>query len=314
MRLFSGSVAMKRTALALAFLFAASNAFAWGEAGHLMSNEAATLTLPSDMPSFFYRAFPQLVWFGPQPDRLLHTSGPSFDAVDAPDHFLNYEMVAGLPLTPDRYQYLHVIESSGRLAHLGVSNSTPGFSPWRIAEMSDRLTGLFREWRNSAPRSAERRAIEDDIVVTAGVLGHFVADAANPLHDTYNYNGWLDANPNGYANDCQIHARFESDFVARSVVVNDIVAKVAPPVLRTDYFATALDFIKSSNTLVERVYQLDKQGAFSEIARPSLEGKAFATDRLAAGSSLLRDLWWSAWRNSETKPPSRRAPATPASK
>jgi hypothetical protein len=27
-------------------------------------------------------------------------------------------------------------------------------------------------------------------------------------------------------------------------------------------------------------------------------GVEFATDRLAAGASLLRDLWWSAWVNS----------------
>ena len=301
-------------ALCSILLIAVPNAFAWGEAGHLMSNEAATLTLPNDMPSFFYRAFPQLVWFGPQPDRLLHTGGPSFDAEDAPDHFLNYEMVEGLELTPDRYQYLAALISSGRYAHLGVSLSTPGFSPWRIAEMSDRLTGLFREWRASAPRSAERLAIEHDIVVTAGSLGHFVADSANPLHDTTDYNGWLRANPNGYANDCLIHARFESDFVARAVNVADIVPKVAAPVLRSDYFNAALDFIKRSNTLVERVYQLDKKGDFDEIARPSAEGKEFAADRLAAGASLLRDLWWSAWKNSETTLQRRRGPASATTK
>jgi hypothetical protein len=34
-------------------------------------------------------------------------------------------------------------------------------------------------------------------------------------------------------------------------------------------------------------------------------GKKFATDRLAAGASLLRDLWWSAWQNS-AKPVKRR--------
>ncbi|HEX7421928.1 MAG TPA: nuclease [Thermoanaerobaculia bacterium] len=297
---------MKRIVLTFALLIAATNAFAWGEAGHLMSNEAATLSLPTDMPSFFYRAFPQLIWLGYQPDRL-RGAGPSIDATNLPDHFLNYEMVEGLNLPPDRYKYLALLESSGRRAHLGVANTEPGFSPWRIAEMTEELTAEFRQWRLNQG-SAERRAIEGEIISTAGVLGHFVADGANPLHDTENYNGWVMPNPNGYVNDCQIHARFETDFVSHSIVVSDVTPKVASPILRTDYFTTALDFIKSSNALVERVYQLDKQNAFSEYGPISPDGKAFVTDRLAAGSSLLRDLWWSAWKNSE-KPPKRRTVA-----
>ncbi len=295
---------MKRILLTVTFLTFATNAHAWGEAGHLMSNEAATLSLPSDMPQFFYRAFPRLVWLGYQPDRL-HNAGPSFEATNAPDHFLNYEMVAGLDLPPDRYKYLALLESSGRRAHLGVSNTEPGFSPWRVAEMSELLTAEFRQWRMSAPGSSERHAIEGEIISTAGVLGHFVADEANPLHDTENYNGWVMPNPSGFVNDCLIHSRFESNFVSRAIATSDITPKVAAPVLRTDYFATALAFIKSSASLVEEVYRLDKNGAFDEIAPVSVEGKSFATDRLAAGASLLRDLWWSAWQNS-AKPPKRR--------
>jgi len=115
---------MKRIVLTLALLIAATNAFAWGEAGHLMSNEAATLSLPADMPWFFYRAFPQLIWLGYQPDRL-RSAGPSLDATNLPDHFLNYEMVDGLNLPPDRYKYVELLGSSGRLAHLGVANTVP---------------------------------------------------------------------------------------------------------------------------------------------------------------------------------------------
>ncbi|HEX9160374.1 MAG TPA: hypothetical protein VF980_01605 [Thermoanaerobaculia bacterium] len=39
---------MKRVSLVGAALVCAANAFAWGEAGHLISNEAATLELPTD--------------------------------------------------------------------------------------------------------------------------------------------------------------------------------------------------------------------------------------------------------------------------
>ena len=91
--------------------------------------------------------------------------------------------------------------------------------------------GDFRQWRASLPGSSERRALEDEIIATAGMLGHFVADGANPLHDTENYNGWvMTSNPNGYVNDCLIHARFETDFVSHSIVVGDITPKVASPI------------------------------------------------------------------------------------
>ncbi|HEV8657833.1 MAG TPA: hypothetical protein VGS96_04320 [Thermoanaerobaculia bacterium] len=295
---------MKRTLIALALLAFCANAHAWGEAGHLMSNEAATLALPTDMPHFFYRAFPQLVWLGFQPDRLKGP-GPSLDAVNSPDHFLDYEFVAGLDLPNDRYKFLALLESSGRRAQRGITNSQSGFLPWRIAEMAEQLTVEFRQWRFSTPGSSERRAIEIDIIHTAGTLGHFVADAANPDHATINYNGWVMPNPNGYATDCGAHSRFETEFVSHAVSTSDVVPKVAKPVLRTDYFATALGFVKSSNALVEQLYRLDKRGAFSQLGPISPEGKDFATDRLAAGASMLRDIWWSAWKNSE-KPPKRR--------
>src|SRR5581483_7002234 len=37
---------------------------AWGEKGHYLSNEAATFGLPNDMPSFFYRAYLELIFLG----------------------------------------------------------------------------------------------------------------------------------------------------------------------------------------------------------------------------------------------------------
>src|SRR5712691_452759 len=167
---------MKRAVVALALLALSANAFAWGEAGHLMSSEAATLALPTDMPHFFYRAFPQLVWLGYQPDRL-RGAGPSLDAVNPPDHFLDYEFVAGLDLPLDRYKFLALMESSGRRAQKGITNSEAGFLPWRIAEMAEQLTSEFRTWRFTSPGSSERRSIEIDIIHTAGTIGHFVADA-----------------------------------------------------------------------------------------------------------------------------------------
>ena len=287
---------MKRLTCLLLIVCSAAPAWAWGEKGHYIVNEAATHALPSDMPHFFYQAFPELIWLAYDPDRW-RGGGESVEALEA-DHFLDYEFVAALKLPPNRYKYIDLLYTSGTLRRKGIDNDDPGFLPWRIAELTQTLQVEFRNWRFSAPGSSERVAIERDIIHIAGILGHFAGDSANPHHATTNYNGWLDPNPNRYPNDCGTHSRFESAFVSRAVDVTQVTPKVAAPVLRTDYFATGLDAVKASNALVENLYRLDRDGAFEPIGAVKKEGVAFASDRLAAGAALLRDLWWSAWVNS----------------
>jgi len=282
-------------------LAVASSAFAWGEGGHLMTNEAATLSLPTDMPHFFYRAFPQLVWLGPDPDRWRN-AGESIESVNPPDHFLDYEYVAQLQLPNQRYRFIDLLHSSGTLRRYGISTATAGFLPWRVAEVSDRLTGEWRQWRFSKPNTTERRAIEADIIHDAGILGHYVGDSAQPMHATLNYNGWIMPNPNGYVNDCEIHARFERDFVSHAIAISDVVPLVAAPEKRTDYFATELAFVRASNALVERVYAIDRDGGFDTLRPVDAQAKRFTAERIAAGASLLRDLWWSTWLNSANPP------------
>lgn len=285
---------------------AASPAFGWGETGHLIANEAAGSALPTDMPHFFLRSTGELTWLGFEPDRWRN-AGESLDEAAAPDHFLDYEFTAGLDLPRTRYDFIALMQESGRLRKHGIEVSTTGFVPWRIAELSELLTNQFRRWRSTPAGTPERAIIERGIVQTAGILGHYVADSANPHHATIHYNGWASAeNPQRFATDCGTHSRFETTFVSRAVTADQVRPKLAAPVLRSDYFATALELIRASNALVDRLYVLDREGAFDPMRKPSTAGIDFASDRIAAGSSVLRDLWWSAWRNS-ARPVRRRS-------
>lgn len=287
------------TRVLLSLLIAAlavPSAFAWGDKGHMIVNEAATLNLPTDMPQFFYEAFPDLIWLGPEPDRWKGV-GESLDAANNPDHFLDYEYVSHLELPLSRYDYLALMDREGIGRRHGIDNADVGFLPWRIAEVTQKLQIAFRNWRLTTDPS-ERAIIERDVIHYAGILGHYAGDSANPHHSTMNYNGWVTPNPNGYAYDCGTHVRFESSFVSHAVDLGDVTPKVAAPVLHTDYFATAMAALKASNALVEPLYLLDRDGAFEQFGPVPPAGKAFASERLAAGASLLRDLWWSAWINS----------------
>lgn len=287
---------MKRR-IFLILLFVSAPLFGWGEKGHYLVNEAATFGMPNDMPAFFYKAYPELIYLAYDPDRW-RDAGESLNAVNPPDHFLDYEYVSALTLPPDRYKFIELLRTSGTMRRYGITNATSGFLPWKIAEMTELLQNEFRQWRFSPPRSREREFIERDIIHIAGVLGHFAGDASNPHHATFNFNGWVLPNPNNYPNDCDVHFRFETQFVSHAMDLRDVTPKLAPPVLRTNYFTTAQEMVHSSNALVETLYRLDRDRAFDIFRPDSPEGKAFAADRLAAGASLLRDLWWSAWRNS----------------
>ena len=295
---------MKRVIPLILLLVIPSTVFAWGEKGHYICNEAATIALPNDMPQFFYRAYPDLVFLAYDPDRW-RGAGESLDAVNPPDHFLDFEFVAGLNLPPDRYKFIDLLYSTDTLRRHGITNSLTGFLPWKIAEESERLTNEFRQWRFA--RGAERAPIERDIIIIAGVLGHYAGDSANPHHATINFNGWIEPNPNGYATDCDTHGRFESRYVSHTLELKDVTPLIKARRLRTDYFGAAMEMVRQSDSLVTTLYRIDRDGGF-DIFRPvSLEAKAFTAGRLAAGAELIRDLWWSAWRNSANSP-RRQAP------
>ena len=113
---------MKRTLVTVFLFLLCSSAYAWGEKGHYLCNEAATFGLPADMPQFFHRAYPELIFLAYDPDRW-RGAGPSLDAANPPDHFLDAEFVAALTLPPDRYKYIALLYSSGTLRRHGIANS-----------------------------------------------------------------------------------------------------------------------------------------------------------------------------------------------
>src|SRR5438067_10231954 len=94
----------------LVFLFVALPAFGWGEKGHTITTDAATLALPTDLPQFFYRNFPTLTYLGDEPDRW-RGGGESLNAENEPNHFIDYEYVATLNLPRDRYAYVALLVS-----------------------------------------------------------------------------------------------------------------------------------------------------------------------------------------------------------
>jgi len=274
----------------------------WGEDGHRMAARAAAQALPSDIPGFFIDAGAQLVYLDPEPDRWRARSLREMDQAFSYDHYIDLENVpAGALDAPDRWTFVR------RLYEAGIERPERdvGFLPYRIVELYQRLVTEWRLWR--AERDPQRRDwIQQRIVNDAGILGHYVTDAANPHHSTIHFNGWNAGapNPEGYTTDRTFHARFESDFVRAHVRYEDVRDRV-PSAARNLAGAArpaVLAEIRESNDAVIPLYRLDKEVGFDPAGPLRARTRDFAADRLAAGAAMLRDLWWSAWVESAGAP------------
>jgi hypothetical protein len=169
-------------------------------------------------------------------------------------------------------------------------------------EIFGRLKAAFREYRHRRDEHQPTASVEHAIIFYAGWLGHYVADGSQPLHTTIHYNGWVGPNPKGYTAEHGIHAKFESTYVAQNMTAKDFAKYMHAPERLADPFAGYIGYLRESNRQVESVYSLEKAGSFTGKGSP--EAFDFATHRMAAGSQMLLNLWYTAWLDSATDPES----------
>jgi hypothetical protein len=172
-----------------------------------------------------------------------------------------------------------------------------GLQPYIAMEVYGRLKTAFREYRHLKAEGQNTEAVEQNIVFYMGWLGHYAGDAANPLHTTIQYNGWIGANPHGYTAGHQIHWQMETQFVSANLAQLQFGDLVKSPVRLDDPWPAYLAFLRNSHTLVEKCYQLEKAGGFVDTG--TAESRQFIRHRLAAGAQMLVNLWYTAWVESE---------------
>ena len=100
--------------------------------------------------------------------------------------------------------------------------------------------------------------------------------------------------------------------MAANITAINFAGFVHEPERLTDPFVDYISYLKQSNALVEKVYALEKAGGFREKGSP--EAFEFTTHRLAAGSQMLLNLWYTAWVESAVMPPAPVRPAPAADK
>ena len=295
-------------------LFQSEGAFGWGNEGHVYINRVAAQKIPANMPRFLRRAVVEIAYLGPEPDRWRNPAEFALKNAQEPDHFIDLERVAWLdPLPKGRYEFYRKLYEKRTATADHPDDYLPervGLQPYITMEVYGRLKSAFREYRQLKSAHKPTGAVEQAIIFYAGWMGHYVADGSQPLHTTIQYNGWVGPNPNGYTTKHDIHALFETVYVAANIQASNFAGFVHDPERMNDPFTDYIAYLRQSNGLVENVYVLAKAGGFRGKGSP--EAFEFTTHRLAAGAQMLLNLWYTAWIESAVIPPPvvRPSPAT----
>lgn len=309
----------RRAAISLALialiLLQNSAAFAWGNEGHTAISRVAAQKIPATMPSFLRHAVVEIAYLGPEPDRWRSPSEFALKNAQEADHFIDLERVSWLdPLPPGRYEFYRKLYEKRASTTDHPDDYLPervGLQPYIAMEVYGRMKAAFREYRQRVKAHQPTLAVQRAIVFYAGWLGHYVADGSQPLHTTTQYNGWVGPNPHGYTTQHTIHSQFETTYVAANIADKDFSGLVKGPERLDDPFISYVAYLRQSNGMVDNVYALEKAGGFTGKGTPAAFD--FTTHRLAAGSQMLLNLWYTAWMESAVPVPEH-APSIPLKK
>ena len=270
----------------------------WGEEGHRYINRVAAEHMPADMPLFFRNAGVRLTFLGPEPDRWRDTKelNKALGEVNGPDHFVDIDKPENFEALPnDRYLYADWLRAQGK------DPKVIGFLPYSMLEGFQKIEVLFRLWRDPQ-HEAERDQIEQNIIYYAGVVGHYVADGSQPLHTSIHFNGWTtSSNPQLFTRE-PLHGRFEGEYVKAQIKPEDFSGLVKTATRLQDPFADIVKYLVDTYNHVPELYRMEKKVRWDANNR-NADSKKFVTERLAAASQMLANLWYTAWLGSaSTKP------------
>ncbi len=289
---------------------------AWGAHGHRTITYLALDTLPTDAPAWLRDATVRhrIAYQSSEADRWRGWRATALTHENDPDHYLDIDLLDQFGLTlqtlpPWRGEYLRTLAVSKHVHPETVSaydasedpdrtKEWPGFLPYAIAEHYAKLQSAFNQVRvleqiGEPSRAYQLQNSRENALYHMGMLSHFVGDAAQPLHTTRHFNGWVGENPGGYTTARTFHAYIDTGVVLEHGID---YAMLRPMMTRTieinrrDPWNDTLAHIQRSADQMERLYQLEKSGALRAAA-----GRELICARVVDAATMLRELYWSAW-------------------
>ena len=312
---------------AIAALLFALTAHAWDYERHRLINDLALTTLSKDFPAFVRLPAnrERILFLSGEPDRWRNNRDRALRHLNSLDHYFDLEYLDPYQLKPadlSHFRYRYVEQMANARAHLKLelpeanpdhTKGHPGFLPWAINENYLKLVSAFSYLKvfEKMGTEEEKNNARANVIYRMGILSHYVGDAAQPLHTTKHFNGWVGENPKGYTTSRRFHSKIDGGFFRATTAPNAAAlqlrlrpaALVKRPAARDNasgLFQASLNFILAQHRLVEPLYQLEKEKKLS-VETPAA-GRAFMEGQLLKGSQMLGDLWFTAWKEA---PPDR---------
>lgn len=302
---------------------------AWDYPGHRMVNQLALASLPAEFPTFVREPAnaERIAFLAGEPDRWRNTEDAPLKHANSMDHYFDIEHLpeagfdpltipatrqtfaaqyaAGRATNPTGYPAFDQAKNQDRTREWPV-----GFAPWAIAENYGKLKSAFsylKTFEECGGTAEEIANAQANIVYVMGVMGHYVGDAAQPLHTTKHHHGWVGDNPQGYSAWYGIHSWIDGGFIAKAgISLDGLVGRVTPaqpisfatvPDGRDALFDAVVRYFLKQHEQVEPLYLLEKAGEFKpETAATNVKGRAFIEGQLLEGGKMLGAIWLTAWR------------------
>lgn len=275
-------------ALGVVALASTSHLHAWLAEGHRITTSEAVTLLADELPDFLQDGRNQIAWDSIDPDLMRNHSLPQLRDREAPDHYMNLELLQGGRLPDSRSGFLEQIAS--QRVRMGVE--VVGTLPFAVVESTQRLTLAFAQVRHQ-PADVHLQA---KAMHYAAQVAHYAEDLCQPLHTTIHHDGR--AVQKVESPQTGIHQQMDA-LIGRLQPQDEVrLEPIETSVLRP-IFPAVVEELERSHSEVDRVYALEHDLEILEAGGEASEGlRSLTRDRYRASVLFTASLIRTAWRES----------------
>jgi len=301
-----------------------TQAHAWGGRGHAAICETAVFLVKDKSLKDYLQNKPQMMGhLCNMPDFYWRSLGHEVGKVGNPTHFVDVE-ITGLKVSEIPTDFNALVENytgkPNQFKKDAIIKDVPsefGSMWWRADQFYRRFLTFNKDLQAAeAPKNFKEATDENlpynkaayEMVVSLGLMGHFVGDASQPLHNTADYDGYASGHGgiHAYYED-EVVAQFDGDLQAR--VLKEARAMKNPKFLKPKTVVEKMKALsESSQDELKAIYKLDPVKKPSTVTKengkevrtpaerenPEAGYKRFnknVVTELARSAVLLANLW-----------------------
>lgn len=271
---------------------AAAPASAWTSDSHRRISTIASEILDESLAPLARMDWSPMVNASVQPDLMRPRQLPQLRDREAPEHYLDWELLQGRQLPATRSEYIKLL---ARLVHMpeppvgrAWTMETFGTLPYAVVEGTQRLAVAFAQLR----RRPGDPTLQSMAMYLAGVVAHYAQDLCQPLHTTIDFDGR--ATRDGSSPYSGIHRVLDGSL--RTVPLerkafDGLISKSFP-----DLYTSVIENLQTSHDLVQHVYTLETEiWKLEQTGKSSPELEEFLQGRFLHAATLTADLIHTAW-------------------